>query len=859
MASKLFHILIFLLFVQYNFAQSDSSLHLQILDQNSSLVPNVSVKLKSNGKIIKETTKEKPQTIVFSKIAPGKYILEIEAIGFNKLIREIEIFPQKNEIPVTLEIAEIIENIDVNQDNREKAIDSVFGSFLTPEQIASLPDDPEQLKKALRQIAGDETAVILVDGFSSDKVPTKSQISSIRIVRSSFDAEYHKIGQTYINITTRAGNQKFSGSLSFNFNDESLNARNTFSPRRFSEQTKTTMLFLSGPLKKNKAAFSFLALDSRNFNGKSINAFLPNGLFQSSTNSRNNGLLIAPKINYDISKTHQFSLSYEFSDSSMKNLGVGDFNLESRGFDIKSRNHQLRFSESGYFGKKFLNEFRFQFTAENSLTIPNSSEVTILVLDSFNSGGAGNKNNFEKTEFGFADNLLFGYKNHALKFGFQFEYEKRNEISELNRNGSFVFSSIADFNLNRPSIFTQRVAESQVSVSQLQFSLFFQDDYRLRKNLNIGFGLRYEIQNNLKDKDNFSPRISFTFSPFKTGKTTIRGGAGFFYDWFGTNYQSQILSNDFSHPSEIIILNPSFPNPFISGTGQLLPNNFWQKDENLKSPAIFHTSFGFDQRLTKTSNFRANYVYEKGTNLFRSRNINAARNGIRPNPLFGNVIKIESTAFFVRNSLILNFNTNLSRHGSLYLNYNLSKIIDDSDGIFSLPSNNYNLRLDRSFSRYDRRHRFSAYYTWQIKKGVRFSGNYSLNSPLPYNITTGFDNNGDTIFNDRPFGVKRNSRRGTWKNQLDLSFSWMFSFIDKKNQDEGKSFAVVTTSGEGSSGFDFTDPKKRFSLKFFVNAENILNRANYNEFAGVETSIFFGKPISAEASRKVNVGIRFNF
>lgn len=418
-------ILVFLFFVQFAFAQNETSLHLQIVDPNSSLVPNVSVKLKINEKLIKEISKEKPQIIVFSKIQPGKYVVEIEAAGFKKLIKEIEILPQKNELTLTLEIAEIVENVDVNQNPQEQSVDSVFGNFLTPEQIAALPDDPEQLKKALRQIAGDDNAVIMVDGFTSDKVPAKSQIASIRIVRSSFDAEYHKIGQTYINITTRAGNQKFSGSLSFNFNDESLNARNAFAPRKFPEQTKTTMLFLSGPIKANKAAFSFLMLDSRNYNGNSINAFLPNGLFQSSTNNRSNSFLINPRIFYDISKKHQFNLNYEFTDTRLKNLGVGNFDLESRGFNIKIRNHDLRFSESGFFGKRFLNEFRFRLLAENSETLPKSDERTVSVLDSFNSGSAGNKNSTAETKFYLADNLLFGYKNHAFKIGFQFEFEKR--------------------------------------------------------------------------------------------------------------------------------------------------------------------------------------------------------------------------------------------------------------------------------------------------------------------------------------------------------------------------------------------------------------------------------------------------
>ena len=144
----------------------------------------------------------------------------------------------------------------------------------------------------------------------------------------------------------------------------------------------------------------------------------------------------------------------------------------------------------------------------------------------------------------------------------------------------------------------------------------------------------------------------------------------------------------------------------------------------------------------------------------------------------------------LRNAFSLGLNGSIGRKVSFYLNYDLSKIINDADGIFSLPSANYNLKLDRSSANNDQRHRFSAALSWEIRKGIRLSGNYFANSPPPYTITTGLDGNNDTNFNDRPFGTKRNSERGKWKNQFDLSFSWSFSFADKNNQDDGKSFFI---------------------------------------------------------------------
>ncbi len=858
MAKRILPILFLMLIAKFVFAQS-TSLHLQIIDQNSQFVPNVSVKLKSNNKIVKEITKENPQEIIVSKIEQGKYLLEIQAAGFKNYSQEIEIISGKNDLTVKLELAEVVENVEVDQSAQEKSVDEAFSGFLTKSQIEALSDDPKEMEKELKQIAGDPNAVIKVDGFNEGRLPQKSQIASIRIVRSSFDAENHELGFTYINITTKPGNQKFSGSLSFNFNDEFLNARNAFSLKRFPEQSKNTVFFLSGPIKKDKTAFSATIIDFRNFNAQNINAILPTGSFSDSVAGRTNFSTINTTINQNLSKYHNAKLNYEFVNSSSKNLGVGGFDLAERAFDAKSRSHQLRVSESGYISNKFLNEIRFEFKNETANMLPQNENVGVIVLDSFSRGGAGNFSRNSKQTFMFADNLLFGYKNHALKIGLQTEYERRNETSETNKNGTFLFSSLDDFNLAKPAIFTQNIANRKVNLSQIQLGVFVQDDWRVKKNLNFSFGLRYELQNNLKDFNNFSPRIGFTWSPLKTGKLTFRGGGGIFYNWLETNNLSTILSNDISQPSETIIINPSFPNPSLGGTSQTLSRSYWQTDANLKNPYIVHISFATESRLNKRLSLRSGYVYQKGIHQFRGRNINAPIDGIRPNPNFGNITNIESSAFFVKNSLEIGLNGSLRKNVSFYFNYGLSKTTSDNNGIFGLPSDNYNLRLDRSFANNDQRHRFSSSWSWTIRKGLRLSGNYSINSPLPFTITTGKDNNNDIVFNDRPFGVKRNSRRGTWRKQLDLSFSYAFSFIKKKNKDDGKSFGMVTSSGESATGFDFTDSDKRFSLKFYATAENLLNQTNFRNFVGVQTSQFFLKPNSSDQARKLVFGLRFSF
>ena len=88
-----------------------------------------------------------------------------------------------------------------------------------------------------------------------------------------------------------------------------------------------------------------------------------------------------------------------------------------------------------------------------------------------------------------------------------------------------------------------------------------QDDIRVRKNLTISPGIRYEAQTHLSDYNNFGPRFGVTWSPGKSGKWTLRGSAGIFYDWLSTSIYEQTLRIDGVRQQEINIVDPPYPDP----------------------------------------------------------------------------------------------------------------------------------------------------------------------------------------------------------------------------------------------------------------------------------------------------------
>jgi hypothetical protein len=842
--------------------QTGTSLRVIVVDQNLAQIPGAAVRLKdSSGVIIKEIKSTDAQPIIFARLVQGRYVLEVEAGNFKPYAEEINVNNGASEVTVKLEVADIKEKVDIKLDELDKALDpreGAFTNFLSRQQIAALPDDPEEMEKALRQIAG-EDAVIRVDGFTGGRLPPKSQIASIKIIRSNFDAEFHEAGSPLVDISTRAGGSNWTGSFAFRFNDAALNARQPLAISRRPSQLRNFDGFLNGPVVKKKTSLTLFAFGNNSFDTENIVAILPGGRLNEGVRRTSDFLYTSARLIHNLSQTHSLNFTYNRNKIDARNLGAGGFNLSDRAYNAKTLTNQIRISESGNIGEKLLNEFRLQLTDESSKSIPRSHAPTIIVLDAFSRGGAGVDNSNRRQSIYLADNLLFGLGSHALKIGGLVEYDAVKLETNDNQNGTFTFSSLADFLLDKPTTFTQRQASRRVNFSQAQVGVFLQDDLRLHKTFSLALGLRYEWQNNLKDKDNFSPRVSFIWSPGKRGRIVIRGGIGVFYDWLSPHDYGAILSQDASQPSETIIINPSFPNPFASGASDPLPKSFWAPASDLKNPYVISSSIGVETRLRPNLTLQALYRFTRGVHQFRSRDANAPLpDSGRPDPSLGRIAQVESSAFFARNSLDINASGSFTSRISYAISYTLAKTISDAEGIFSLPSDSYNLRLDRSVSNTDQRHRLYGFLNWKVRKGLNLSTIFKVGSPLPYTITTGRDDNGDTIFNDRPFDIKRNSLRGSWQRQIDLNVSWTLFFGNKESSASGPRTIILTESEASSGGFDI-DPKKKFVLKFYASATNVLNQTNLRNFVGVQTSPLFGQAVSADFPRRLEMGVRFSF
>ena len=238
---------------------------------------------------------------VFAAIEPGRYTIQVEAAGFEPAtIRDVRVRSGENRRDVKLAIARLAETVQVGRDPRERASDprsDAFATILSQQQIDELPDDPDEMEQALREMAG-PGAVLRVNGFRGGRLPPKSQIQQIRFRRNMFAADAHEPGLIAVDIVTKPGMDSWRGSTSLGFRDAALNARNAFAPTKGDEQHERYGFALNGPLWKQHTSLSLSADGTDAFDTRTIVAALPSGYFADSIRKPNAALNVTARLEH---------------------------------------------------------------------------------------------------------------------------------------------------------------------------------------------------------------------------------------------------------------------------------------------------------------------------------------------------------------------------------------------------------------------------------------------------------------------------------------------------------------------------------------------------------------------------------
>ena len=530
-------------------------------------------------------------------------------------------------------------------------------------------------------------------------VPTTDAVDEFQVIANQFSAEYGRAAGGRVNLRLRAGSNQLHGRGFYYFRDESLNAnsvtRNSDPARgfRLPYQQHNPGISLGGPIVRNRAFF-FAAYEYDNIYDRAEIAALvpvsassafrlpqPNGANLGSTATDKNGKAIVVNGGaavglYDVevttprvAQTFQARVDYNAgSNHNVSGLVMLARQRDERGFPGGRRtletlrqtgrnSEALAFADNFVISPKLVNVARFQFSRLTPVDGPlNDSPVVLIEIDdprdvpgnaSANPltragtllAGASNLSGTDRREkrWQFQETLALVQGRSTLRAGADVQVIHSGFVDLGDVTGTYRFASTADFLAGKPARYQHRFNTAS-ELRNTYTGLFLQEDWRVKSNLIISAGVRWDQETILHDRNNFSPRLSFAWDPFSSGKTAVRGGYGIFYsrallrtlDDFVLTSNKVLVDTD-NEAAKPLLAQLQFPqtltasDPRISQYGVREAGFIRRLSPAIRIPESYQAALGIERELGKRFKVEINYVFNRGLHLWRESNANAPR------------------------------------------------------------------------------------------------------------------------------------------------------------------------------------------------------------------------------------------
>jgi hypothetical protein len=522
-----------------------------------------------------------------------------------------------------------------------------------------------------------------------------------------------------------------------------------------------------------------------------------------------------------------------------------------------------------------------------------------------------------------AGSLTWARNRHVFKAGAGVRFVRQNAYRDIQARGLLSFlgmsgNALAELLMGLPTVTGVARADNPQRLRTHGESLFVQDTFRIRPDLTLSFGLRYEYNappedgggrasvfdtrtgavvplgtdgvprgGYLPDRNSWAPRFGFAWNP-RGGHTVVRGGYGVYYAQAPFATGEGIYFNPPNYTFQLAVAAPTAPlslyHPFADPGSTTTTPSALAIQQDLRSGYSQQWSFGIQHSLGPQRVLEATYVGSKGTKLLAARDFNQPEPSStlpnpRPRPGFADINILESRGNSSYQSLQVSFRQNLMRGSTLLAAYTFSKSIDDASGFFSsagdpnYPQNSLDTRAERGLSSFDLRHRFSLAYSCivpgrgRLLGGWQMLGIWTIQSGRPFTVALlpSFDNS-NTGQSSLGFGA--NDRPDVLGNPA-LSNPSVERWFDT-----GK-FVIPPTGHFGNSGRNIlTGPglqnwnasliknvslRESLSLQFRTEVFNAFNHPNFGlpgHFAG---SADFGRVTSSGSPRHIQFGVKLLF
>jgi hypothetical protein len=839
MKSLLLLLLLLLTLVPATYAQPSGIVHGVVTDESGALVQGATVTVSSAAGPVKSGKAGDDGSYSINGVPPGQYTVQATLPGFHQAQPVAVDLSASPNVTANLQLQVAAEKQEVTvQENAGPAVSvdpsqNAGALVLRGTDLQALSDDPDDLQADLQALAGPSAGPsggqIYIDGFTGGTLPSKDSIREIRINQNPFSPEYDKLGYGRIEILTKPGTDKLHGNVNADIGDALFDARNPYAAQKAPFLQRNFGGSLSGALGK-KASF-FVDVQDRDIdNGNIINGFQLNpttlqpASFNSVFQAPQNRFRISPRIDYQLSQNNTLTVRYGYTRNDLQDQGVGNLSLLTRAIHGLDTDHTVQIIETAVLSTKVINETRFQLyhTEEDQLAGSNLPGVT--VGGAFNGGGAQvGKTTDTENHYELQNYTTVTAGAHTWKFGVRTRAVTINNFSPQNFTGSYFFNGGGVGGLNceiaspdpadcatlssiqlysdtlqfiqqspltgsalaaalqqrglGPSQFTITQGIALANVNQVDVGAFVGDDWRVRPNLTLSLGLRFETQTNIHDWHDWAPRIGFAWAPGQRKnnprpKTVFRGGFGIFYDRvseqnietaerYGSLQQQYVITQSATNPIPFDPTTPGLP----AGLQLLAPHTIQLLDSNLHAPYILQEAFTVERQLPKNTTISESYVNSHGLHELMSNDINAPLPGTYTGPGTGvyplasqyasnPVLLMESSGLFNQWQLITNVRSQLNKRISLNGFYMYGRAYSNTDGVNTLPANPYSTQGEYGPSSLDQRNRVFVGGTITTWWGVLAAPFFTANSGAPFNIITGTDPYGtaltSTLFTARP-------------------------------------------------------------------------------------------------------------
>ena len=808
-------------------------------------------------------------------VTDGQHSITITSDGFadrNLVLKT----PRSTPIDVTLVAGETV-NVDVNAEDNPPATTNASGASatLSGSRLQALADDPDDLLRQLQQLAAlsggnPANTTIAVDGFQGGSaLPPKASIAYIKVNPDQFSAEYREppFDGGRVEVYTKPGQRAFHGALFTTQGEPFENARDPFSTSKAAIGKQRYGFELTGPIRKAGSDFA-LTLEHRSIdNFAVVNAFtldstgnLVNVTANVATPQRL--WLGTARVDWQLGPKNTFIASYSANENHLGNQGVGGTTLAEAGYDAQKYEHMVRVSDITTASVHLMHEARLSFRWNGYTDTPVSTAPQIQVAGAFTGGGAAvGQQQRHELNIEINDDAILTTKAHTIKVGTQIQIYNEHQRLTNNFNGTYVFANLTQYKNNTPYSYNNVAGTPAVDFTQIQQSLFAQDDWNAGHGFHVAYGLRYYWQNDPTVLSSFDPRLGIMWSPNKKGTWTLHAHAGMFAGSFGPGNQAEVLREDGVHRVTSTVYNPIYGSPFLNATPIHTMRQFNPKIANINWVA---ENVGGTRSLPKGWNLSLDYYIGRLWNDARSENINSPLNGVptgpRPGPANTNILEVQNSGQGPLSAEFWGIENHSYKHIQFFFGGIHVDLRDNTDdNAFFTPQSS---RSD--VGEYAHRTGQTAWNlfgnsTITLPKKVQLSTDFNAGGDSHYNITTGFDNNGDGNFNDRPQYAAPGTP-GAIQTPFGLLVASGGTSVFPRNK--GVLPWTIHLDTNLQRAFKLSKNAKaehQQTLTLNVRSSNVLNHLNVTNVGGVLGSPLFGVANAADNGRRIEAGARYSF